>query len=80
MSAVVFEENLKWRTKIPTRLTQSVSGEVKKVILTSILLAHTRIFTRLISILMRSRLTHTFFGSNCVLWVPDYAAKLLKNA
>ena len=39
----------------------SVSGEVKKVILTAILLAHTRIFTRLISILMRRRLAHTFF-------------------
>ena len=50
----------------------SVSGEVKKVILTSILLAHTRIFTRLISILMRSRVTHSFFGSNCGLWAPDY--------
>ena len=58
----------------------SVSGEVKKVILTSILLAHTRIFTRLISILMRSRLTHTFFGFNCGLWAPAYAAKLHKNA
>ena len=58
----------------------SVSGEVKKVILTSILLAQTRIFTRLISILMRSRLTHKFFSFNCGLWAPDYAAKLHRNA
>ena len=58
----------------------SVSGEVKKVILISILLAHTRIFTRLILMLMRSRLAHTFFGFNCGLWAPDYAAKLHKNA
>ena len=29
---------------------------------------------------MRTRLTHTFFGFNCGLWAPDYAAKLHKNA
>ena len=39
----------------------SVSGEVKKVILKSILLAHTRIFTRLISIFMRSRCSYIFW-------------------
>ena len=29
---------------------------------------------------MRIRLAHTFFGFNCGLWAPDYAAKLHKNA
>ena len=45
----------------------SASSAAKKVILITLLLAHTRSFTRLILILIRG------------LWAPDYAAKLHKN-
>ena len=44
---------------------KSVSGAVKTVILTTILLALIIIFTRLISILMRSLYSYVFIFFNC---------------
>ena len=62
-------------------IDRSVLGAVKKVILTTIVLTHIRIFTRLILILMRNRYSYIFWFSLWHgLWAPDYAAKLHKNA
>ena len=47
-------------------IDRSVLGAVKKVILTTIVLTHIRIFTRLILILMRNRYSYIFWFS---LWV-----------
>ena len=63
-SAVFFWRKFEMEDEDSHLTDTSVSGEVKKVVLTTTLLPHTRIFTRLILLLL------------CGLWAPDYAAKL----
>ena len=63
-SAVFFWRKFEMADEDSYLTDTNVSGEVKKVVLTTTLLAHTIIFTTLILILL------------CGLWSPDYAAKL----
>ena len=68
-SAAIFQENFQKmkEDKYCHSTNTSASSAAKKVILITLLLDHTRIFTRLILILTRG------------LWASDYAAKLHKN-